>query len=244
MFTYVRSILCWSAEQNRPPMLIVIRSCIYPSAPPPPPVCVWGWGVGVMGGGSGYGGGGRGRLYTYRYTVTTRMTSALRWAAVRDILMFQKEVMDKVTSQCPQTATFLKRKASRSGIDPRFYQPNALPLGKTGSRYYKLLWSSYGWTTHRERRLPPAGSVVQVVLMRLHTHGPHRLNAHIYYSLQMDEADIVTNEGGTGEDSHTGLFTDWTSSVMVMEKKTDEVKHSNVIRTSTSLSFSTADRFR
>ena len=27
--------------------------------------------------------GGRGRLYTYRYTVTTKMTSALRWAAMR-----------------------------------------------------------------------------------------------------------------------------------------------------------------
>ena len=42
---------------------------------------------------SGYGGGGRGRLYTYRYShslsVTTRMTSALRWAAMRTILMFQ-----------------------------------------------------------------------------------------------------------------------------------------------------------
>ena len=38
--------------------------------------------------GRGYGGGGRGGLYTYRYTVTTRMTPALRWAAVRDILMF------------------------------------------------------------------------------------------------------------------------------------------------------------
>ena len=34
------------------------------------------------------GGGGGGRLYTYRYTVTTRMTSALRWAAMRAILMF------------------------------------------------------------------------------------------------------------------------------------------------------------
>ena len=34
-------------------------------------------------------GGGRGRLYTYRYTVTARMTSALRWAAMRAILMFQ-----------------------------------------------------------------------------------------------------------------------------------------------------------
>ena len=38
-------------------------------------------------GGEGYG-GGRGRLYTYRYTVTTILTHALRWAAVRAILMF------------------------------------------------------------------------------------------------------------------------------------------------------------
>ena len=34
-------------------------------------------------GGGGDGGGGRGRVYTYRYTVTTRMTPALRWAAMR-----------------------------------------------------------------------------------------------------------------------------------------------------------------
>ena len=39
-------------------------------------------------GGMGYGGGGRGRLYTYRYTVTTRMTPALRWAAMGAVLMF------------------------------------------------------------------------------------------------------------------------------------------------------------
>ena len=31
--------------------------------------------------------GERGRLYTYRYTVITRMTSALRWAAIRAILI-------------------------------------------------------------------------------------------------------------------------------------------------------------
>ena len=31
---------------------------------------------------------GGGESYTYRYTVTTRMTSALRWAAMRAILMF------------------------------------------------------------------------------------------------------------------------------------------------------------
>ena len=28
-------------------------------------------------------------IYTYRYTVTTRVTSALRWAEKRAILMFQ-----------------------------------------------------------------------------------------------------------------------------------------------------------
>ena len=44
-----------------------------------------GYGCGKGGGG---GGGGEERLYTYRYTVTFRMTSALRWAAMRDILMF------------------------------------------------------------------------------------------------------------------------------------------------------------
>ena len=70
------------------------------------------------------------------------MIPALRWAAMRAILMFQKEVMDKVTGQCLQTTTFLKRKESRSGIEPRSflyrgpsaYQPNALPLGQTGSQ--------------------------------------------------------------------------------------------------------------
>ena len=48
----------------------------------------------------GYGSRGRGRLYTCCYTVTTRMTYALRWAAMRAmraILMFQKEVMNNVT---------------------------------------------------------------------------------------------------------------------------------------------------
>ena len=32
--------------------------------------------------------GEEGDYYTYRYTVTTRMTSELRWAAMRAILMF------------------------------------------------------------------------------------------------------------------------------------------------------------
>ena len=40
--------------------------------------------------GSQYGGGGRGRLYTNRYAVTTtRMTPALRRAAMRAVLTFR-----------------------------------------------------------------------------------------------------------------------------------------------------------
>ena len=34
------------------------------------------------------------------------MTSALRWAAVRVVLMFDNCEGQKVTRQCPQTATF------------------------------------------------------------------------------------------------------------------------------------------
>ena len=32
------------------------------------------------------------------------------------------EMMDKITRQCPQTTTFLKRKESRSGIEPRSFR--------------------------------------------------------------------------------------------------------------------------
>ena len=54
--------------------------------------------------------GEEGDCYTYRYTVTTRMTPALRWAAMRAIFNVLLIVRDKVTRQCPQTTTFLKRK--------------------------------------------------------------------------------------------------------------------------------------
>ena len=39
--------------------------------------------------GRGNGRGGKNDSNTYRHTVTTRMTSALRWAAMRAILTFQ-----------------------------------------------------------------------------------------------------------------------------------------------------------
>ena len=48
---------------------------------------------------SEYGGGGRGRLYTYRYTVTTRITPALRRAAMRGHCNVSVIVWDKVTTR-------------------------------------------------------------------------------------------------------------------------------------------------
>ena len=83
-------------------------------------------------GGRGYGGGGRGRLYTYRYTVTTRMTSALRWAATRATLI----VRDKVTNKTVSTDHNFCREwtaEADSNSGPSAYQPDALPLDQTGS---------------------------------------------------------------------------------------------------------------
>ena len=45
--------------------------------------------------------------------------------------------MDKVTRQCPQTTISFwreRRAEAVSNRDPSAYQPNALPLGQTGSR--------------------------------------------------------------------------------------------------------------
>ena len=50
----------------------------------------------------------------------------------------------KVTRQCPQTTTFLKRKECRTVVSnrsPSAYQPNALPLGQTGSQSASALLS-------------------------------------------------------------------------------------------------------
>ena len=45
-------------------------------------------------------------------------------------------VRDKVTRQCPQTTTFegKRRAEANSNRGPSAYQPNALPLGQTGSQ--------------------------------------------------------------------------------------------------------------
>ena len=92
----------------------------------PPPLPHSSWTLNIMEVGVG-------RLYTYRYTVTTSMSSALKWAAMRAILM-----RDKVTRQCPQIKPVLKKTASRSGISRTEVQPNSLPLGQTDSHNRRL----------------------------------------------------------------------------------------------------------
>ena len=51
--------------------------------------------------------------------------------------MFQQEVMDKVTGQCPQTTTFFEEKGESKQIRTEVLlltsPTNALPLGQTGS---------------------------------------------------------------------------------------------------------------
>ena len=76
-------------------------------------------------GGKGYGGGGGlevggGEIYTYRYTVTTSMTYALRWAAMKAILMFHN-CEGQRHRQCPQTTTFEEKgepKRIRTEVPP------------------------------------------------------------------------------------------------------------------------------
>ena len=66
-------------------------------------------------------------MYTYRYTVTTRMT-CIKMGCDESHFNVSLVVRDKVTTQCPQTTTFLKRKESRSGIEPRFFRLPAYRL--------------------------------------------------------------------------------------------------------------------
>ena len=63
-------------------------------------------------------------LYTCRYTVITENDSCFTMGSDGSRFNVSLIVRDKVTRQCPQTTTFLKRKESRSGIEPR---PFCLP---------------------------------------------------------------------------------------------------------------------
>ena len=83
----------------------------------------------------GYGGGGRGKLCTYRYSVTTRMTPALRWAAMGAILMFHNCEGQSHKTVSTDHNLWSERRAEADSIwGPSAYQPTALSLGQTGSQ--------------------------------------------------------------------------------------------------------------
>ena len=75
------------------------------------------------------------RLYTYCYTVTTRMTSALRWAVMTAILMFHNcEGQSHKTVSTDHNLWSERRAEADLNRGPSAYQPTALPLGQTGSQ--------------------------------------------------------------------------------------------------------------
>ena len=84
--------------------------------------------------------GRKGRLYTYRYTVTTRMTSALRWAAMRAVLIVSLIVRDKVTRQCPQTTTFFEEKGEPKRIRTEVPLLTSLTPYREAKPAHTLFW--------------------------------------------------------------------------------------------------------
>ena len=71
------------------------------------------------------GGGGRGRLYTYRYTVTTRMSPALRQAAMRAINDFNVSVASD--GQSHKTVSTNHNLCEEKG-EPKRYRTEVLRL--------------------------------------------------------------------------------------------------------------------
>ena len=72
---------------------------------------------------------GRRGVYTYHYTVTNRMTSELRWAAMRAILIFHNCEGQSHNALSTDHNIWRERRAEAdSSRSPSAYQPNALPL--------------------------------------------------------------------------------------------------------------------
>ena len=90
----------------------------------------------------GWGGGGD-YNYTYRYAVTTGMTSALWWAATRAILMFHTCEGQNHKPVAPDNLWRERRAEADSNRGPSAYQPNALPLGQTGSHFWSSTFVTY-----------------------------------------------------------------------------------------------------
>ena len=86
-----------------------------------------------MGGG---GGGGGGRLYTYRYTVTTQNDSCIKMGSDEshfNVLVGNGGQSHKTVSTNHNLFGEKGEPKRYRTVGPSAYQPNALPLGQTGS---------------------------------------------------------------------------------------------------------------
>ena len=82
------------------------------------------------------GGGGASEITYHRYTVATKMSSALRWAAMTAILMFLNcEGQSRKTVSTDHSLWRERGAQADSNRGPSAYQPNALPLGQTGRMF-------------------------------------------------------------------------------------------------------------
>ena len=76
--------------------------------------------------------GGEGDYILIATLLLSRMTSALRWAAMRAIFMFHNcEGQSHKTVSTDHNFSRERRAEAVSKLDPSAYQPNALPLGQT-----------------------------------------------------------------------------------------------------------------
>ena len=73
-------------------------------------------------GGRVYGGEGKIEIIYLSLHCHHQNDSCIKMGSDESHFNVSVEVMDKVTRQCPQTTTFLKRKESRSGIEPRSFR--------------------------------------------------------------------------------------------------------------------------
>ena len=81
--------------------------------------------------------GEEGDYYTYRYTVTTRMTPEIKMGS--DESHFNVSLIVRNSHKTVSTDhNFWRERGAEADFNwgPSAYQPNALPLGQTGSRHF------------------------------------------------------------------------------------------------------------
>ena len=88
----------------------------------------------VRWGGRGYGDGGEREIIYISLHCHHQNDFCIKMGSNRSHFNVSLIVRDKVTRQYPQTTTFEERTEADSNRGPSAYQPNALPLDKTGSQ--------------------------------------------------------------------------------------------------------------